>query len=362
MSQTTPNPNTNNSTNKSTNSILKSNSETVSNIGFVGFGEAATAFSSGIKTEDKNNTLSFYAFDIKTDSKEFAEKKWQDYQQNAIQGCQTLNDLLVHSSLIFSLVTADQAIEVAKTIADLNHINALHNNILFLDCNSCSPQSKQMAEQLITAVGGRYVDVAVMSPVYPQRHLTPLLLSGPHAEAASEVLNTLGMNASIVGEQVGQASAIKLIRSIMVKGMEALSAECFLAAKKLNVDDQVLASLHHSSPELRWHEKSFYNLERMAVHGIRRSAEMQEAANMLNDLQLDHSMTSATMQWQAKIGNLNIPTSDNNFNSQNIVGAGLNRKETDRKTGSKENLEIKNNTNNFSDFSSLSSEILKHLY
>ncbi len=274
-------------------------------VGFIGYGEAASAFASGWQDSLPPNAspLKIYAYDIKTDEAETSESKWDNYKRDNIHGCCTIEDLLRNASIVFSLVTPDQSTSVAKKVGE---IAGSVDEIVFLDCNSCSPNSKSLCEKYITQAGGKYIDVAVMSPVYPQKHLTPLLLSGKHSPEAQEILSRLNMNASIAGDKVGQASAIKLIRSIMVKGMEALTAECILAANKLGVDQQVLSSLQHSFPESNWEEKSFYNLERMSVHGIRRSAEMIEAANMLKDLHFDNSMTLAASQWQKKIGCLNI--------------------------------------------------------
>ncbi|MGH1471471.1 MAG: DUF1932 domain-containing protein [Cellvibrionaceae bacterium] len=311
-------------------------------VGFIGYGEAASAFVTGwrdalssnkpLSNESPTNvsSLNIFAYDIKTDDTDTSETKWNDYKRDSIQGCRTLEELLNHASVIFSLVTPDQSLSVSKRVSDITEQNTKTTslaNVIFLDCNSCSPNSKTESEKYITQNGGRYIDVAVMSPVYPHKHQTPLLLSGEYSSDALKIVQQLNMNASIAGKKVGQASAIKMIRSIMVKGMEALTAECLLAAKKLGVDQQVLSSLQHSFPESNWEEKSFYNLERMSVHGVRRSAEMMEAANMLKDLQLDNSITLAASQWQKKIGDLkisvNVEKSSGNVNQYSTLSSEI---------------------------------------
>src|SRR5690606_20334542 len=107
----------------------------------------------------------------------------------------------------------------------------------------CAPQTKQAAAKVIDGAGGRYVDVAVMAPVYPKRHLVPLLLAGPHAENAAETIKQLGMRPETTGTNIGDASSVKMLRSVMIKGFEALTAECFLAARRAGVEEAVLASL-----------------------------------------------------------------------------------------------------------------------
>src|SRR5207248_582464 len=110
-------------------------------------------------------------------------------------------------------------------------------------------------------------DVAVMAPVHPARHQTPMLLAGPEAESVAPLLQELGMQAAPAGPKIGAAAAIKMVRSVMIKGMEALTCECFVAAARAGVEDEVIASLSKSFPTLDWSKIIEYNLERMASHG-----------------------------------------------------------------------------------------------
>jgi 3-hydroxyisobutyrate dehydrogenase-like beta-hydroxyacid dehydrogenase len=198
---------------------------------------------------------------------------------------------------VLSLVTADAALAAARDYAPL-----LPAGALWLDMNSVSPGTKQAAAQAVEAAGAHYVDVAVMAPV-DKALAVPLLLAGPQAGAALEALATLGFtNVRIVGEEAGRASAIKLCRSVMVKGLEALTAEMVLAASAAGVLDDVLASLDASEKPLGWAERADYNLDRMLVHGRRRAAEMAEAAAMLRELGIAPRMSEQTAQWQRLIG------------------------------------------------------------
>src|SRR6202008_5144001 len=122
--------------------------------------------------------------------------------------------------LIISAVTAASSVEAAQAI------NAhLAGPPSFLDINSVSPVRKQETAKLLGAAG-RYVDVAVLAQIYPARHQTPMLLAGPHADAIAPVLAALGMRVSIAGTETGAAAAIKMVRSVMIKGIEALTLEC----------------------------------------------------------------------------------------------------------------------------------------
>ncbi|MCA8867787.1 MAG: NAD(P)-dependent oxidoreductase [Rhodobacteraceae bacterium] len=280
--------------------------ENLNHIALIGFGEAARAFVSGWA---EGNGVSFAAYDIKTDNPATAGAMRLAYDAAHVHGATNITELLADASLVFSLVTADQAATAAASAASA--ASRIVPGSLYFDGNSCSPNTKRQNAVLIESAGGRYVDMAIMAPVHPKLHKTPILLSGPHAKIAATTLNALAMEVRIEPGPVGRASSIKMIRSVMVKGMEALTAECLLAARLAGVADLVLDSLEKSDPGHGWAEKSAYNLERMMQHGERRAAEMREVAATITDLGLTGSMASATVEWQQKIGALHLASGKN---------------------------------------------------
>jgi 3-hydroxyisobutyrate dehydrogenase-like beta-hydroxyacid dehydrogenase len=177
----------------------------------------------------------------------------------------------------------------------------LSNRPYFLDINSVSPGRKRETAALL-AGKARYIDVAVVAAIYPARHKTPLLLAGPDAAAVAPMLAELEMQFEIVGNTVGQAAAIKMIRSVMIKGIEALTLECFLAASKAGLLEEVTASLKNNYPSLDWSKIAGYNIERMASHGERRAAEMEESAATLREIGVEPLMVEATVKRQRDMG------------------------------------------------------------
>ncbi|MEJ2432407.1 MAG: DUF1932 domain-containing protein, partial [Pseudolabrys sp.] len=173
----------------------------------------------------------------------------------------------------------------------------------YLDINSVSPGRKQASAALLDG-RARYVDVAVIAPIHPKRHRTPLLIAGPYAEEVTPLLHELDMQLTVVSDATGAAAAIKMIRSVMIKGIEALTLECFLAARRAGVLEEVTASLKNNYPGLDWPKMSAYNLERMASHGERRAAEMEESAATLRELGLEPLMVDATIERQREMGAL----------------------------------------------------------
>lgn len=259
-------------------------------VAFIGFGEAGRALA----------LPGAAAYDRKTDAPATRAALLTAYAQADVRGAQSAAEALSGAKIVLSLVTADQAVAAAEAYASL-----LEPGTMWLDMNSVSPGAKRRAAGAVDQAGGRYVDVAVMAPVLPARHAVPLLVAGPHADVAMDALATLGFSrVSEAGETIGQAAAIKMIRSVMVKGLEALSAECVLAADRAGVRDAVVAALDASWQEQSWAARFDYNLDRMLAHGIRRAAEMDEVATALEQLGIDPAMTRATAGWQRQLGGL----------------------------------------------------------
>lgn len=260
---------------------------------FIGFGEAGAAFAGGAPAR---------GYDRKTDDPATRAAKLADFAGAGVRTCADPAEALAGIGAALSLVTADQALAAARTAAPL-----ISAGTLWLDMNSVAPDTKRAAAALVEAAGGRYVDVAVMAPVHPKRLAVPLLVGGPHADAAAAFLETIGFtDVTQVSGPVGQASSIKMIRSVMVKGLEALTAECFLAADAAGVGDAVRASLDASWPGTDWGAKADYNLDRMMVHGLRRAAEMEEVVKTLDALGTGSAMTRGTVERQRAIGTLGL--------------------------------------------------------
>lgn len=250
-------------------------------LALVGFGEAGSTFAAAGQWEGARG------FDL-------LEERRAAMAAAGITACDSAGEALIGAEIVLCLVTADQALAAAQDYAA--HLSP---GALWCDMNSVAPDTKRAAAAAIEAAGGLYIDVAVLAPVEPARLKVPLLLAGAAAADAEAALRALGFsNVRIVGDEVGKASAIKMIRSVMVKGVEALTAEMMLAAGKAGVADEVLASLDASEKALPWRERAEYNIERMVTHGLRRAAEMEESAKTLAALGVEPVMTAGTVRRQ----------------------------------------------------------------
>jgi 3-hydroxyisobutyrate dehydrogenase-like beta-hydroxyacid dehydrogenase len=261
-------------------------------ISFIGFGEAGQAIASGLREAGAGRMS---AWDILF-PQAAGERLRQAREAIGVRGSSSAGDAVRDAEIVISAVTAAASVAAAQSVKA-----HLVGRPFFLDINSVSPGRKQETAKLF-GEAARYVDVAVLAPIYPTRHKTPMLLAGPHAAAVAPILAALGMRATIAGTEVGAAAAIKMVRSVIVKGIEALTLECFLAAARAGVVDEVASSLKNNYPGLDWSKIVPYNLERMAVHGERRAAEMEEVAETLRELGVEPLMTLATVKRQREMG------------------------------------------------------------
>lgn len=218
--------------------------------------------------------------------------------ETGVIGCDDAAQALKDAALVLSLVTADQALGVAHRCAPL-----LGPNAIYCDMNSVAPGTKRAAAKVVEAAGARYVDVAIMAPVNPQRFAVPLLLCGSAAADAVVALEACGFSRlSIVGEEIGRAATIKMLRSVMYKGMEALTAECLIACERAGVTEEVMASFGGND----WAGGADYRLDRMLVHGLRRAAELREVCKTIEDLDLPPLMSGSTAIWQQAMSEIQL--------------------------------------------------------
>jgi 3-hydroxyisobutyrate dehydrogenase-like beta-hydroxyacid dehydrogenase len=262
---------------------------------FIGFGEAGQAIASGLR---EAGVEQISAWDILFPHDDGATLKAAGTAMGA-RVATSAADAVVNSDIIVAAVTASSSYAAAQSVAP--HIAG---NPYYLDINSVSPGRKKDTAALLGGVA-RYVDVAILAPIHPKKHKTSLLLAGEHAHSVLPLLvDELEMQGAIASDEVGAAAALKMIRSVMIKGIEALTAECFLAAQRAGITEEVAASLKNNYPTLDWGKVIDYNLERMASHGIRRADEMEQSAVTLTEIGIEPLMTNGTVARQRRMGEL----------------------------------------------------------
>ncbi|MGZ5062391.1 MAG: DUF1932 domain-containing protein [Usitatibacter sp.] len=257
----------------------------------VGYGEVGGIFAAALA---KAGAREVAAFDVLVSDATWASAARDRAARDGVTLAPRLADAVAQADLVICAVTAAATAEAAAQIS-----RACRKGAFVLDVNSASPRTKSECAKVVEQAGGRYVEAAVLSSVPPYGLRVPMLLGGPHADALLPTLATLGFEASVGSPRYGVVSAIKLCRSIVVKGMEALAIESLLAARRYGVEDEVLASLVETYPGFDWERQATYFWRRVVQHGKRRAEEMREAAVTADDAGVPPRMATATAEVQA---------------------------------------------------------------
>ncbi len=259
-------------------------------LSLIGFGEVGQ-----ILAADFINILpnaSIQAWDIKfSDDRSIPSIAVGDMN---IHKCISAGAAPIGADIIISVVTAAQTCAAAQSI-----VGGLSNHAFYLDLNSASPKQKQAAADVVNGAGGRYVEGAVMSPITPKRLQSPILLGGPFAHIFKPVADQIGMTgAQVFSDNLGKASAAKMCRSVLIKGMESLLSESLLSARYFGVEDTVIGSLSDLFPGPDWQTLAPYMISRSLEHGGRRAEEMREVAKTVSEAGQPALMSSACAKRQ----------------------------------------------------------------
>jgi 3-hydroxyisobutyrate dehydrogenase-like beta-hydroxyacid dehydrogenase len=264
------------------------------NVALIGYGEVGKILAEDLRAQG----VAVSAYDVKLDTGHGQPLREHAAAHDVVLAAS--HATAVHGvDLVVSAVTADQAVAVAQAVAP-----ALKKGVFFLDVNSASPGAKCGAAQIVNDSGGRYVEGAVMTSVPPHRIKVPLLLGGPDAWALEPTLNALGFAAQVASTRLGVASATKMCRSVMIKGLEAMVIESFTAARHYGVEDAVIASLYETFPGVDWEKQAAYFFQRVIEHGRRRSEEVREVAETVREAGLTPWSASGTAERQAWLADL----------------------------------------------------------
>jgi 3-hydroxyisobutyrate dehydrogenase-like beta-hydroxyacid dehydrogenase len=242
-------------------------------LAFIGFGEAGRAFATSLA--DAGAAIA--AYDVLLGTPEGAGIAAAAARIGVRTGSPA--EVIAGADIVISAVTAGESLRAIEAVAA-----HLEQGQYLFDINSVSPDRKAETARLVTPKGVAYVDMAVMAPAHPRLHHTPVLIAGDPAVTA--LLDRLDFNYEVIGPTPGQATAIKMIRSLFVKGIEALTVQALDAATRAGCRDRILASLSATYAGLGWPEFADYQAERVATHGRRRAAEMRECAATLAELGL----------------------------------------------------------------------------
>ena len=264
-------------------------------IGFVGYGEVGRILAEDLR---KRGVANVAACDLKLGT-DVEGPLIEHAARHGVHLLRSHAELAKDADLIISAVTASQTVSAAKAC-----MQTVQPGAWFLDFNSASPGAKQRAATFIDSAGGQYVEGAVMTSIPPYRIRVPLLLGGTKAVELQPLLAALGFNASVASDRLGIASATKMCRSILIKGLEAMVIESFTTARAYGVEDRVLASLTETFPGIDWEKQGSYFFQRVIQHGRRRAEEVREVAETVREIGLEPWSANGTAERQAWVAGL----------------------------------------------------------
>jgi 3-hydroxyisobutyrate dehydrogenase-like beta-hydroxyacid dehydrogenase len=255
-------------------------------LGFIGFGEAAFHICSGLHEEGVTGIV---AFDIMA-----TDPKTGPLIRERATGAQvtlltSLMEMIGKVEVILCATSAKAALAIAKEAQQF-----LRAGQLYADINSASPQVKRDIGAVIAPTGALFVDTAVMALVPQHRHKVPMAVSGTGARRFAELLAPCGMDITYINDQAGSSSAIKMLRSIFIKGLAALLLEALTASRKAGVEREIMESIRETVEEQPFEQLANLLLTRNAVSAERRVAEMGEVISCIEEMGLDSSASRAT--------------------------------------------------------------------
>ncbi|MEW5913486.1 MAG: NAD(P)-binding domain-containing protein [Thermodesulfobacteriota bacterium] len=269
-------------------------------LGFIGFGELAQGLAKGLKGE---GLAHIKAFDKAMTADSPASRAMrQAAQERGVEVAGSLQELIEGSDLIFSTVTPAAAFAVAQAAAGL-----LQRGQLYADLNSCTPSLKRRSQAEITASGADYVDVGVVGGISIQGHKIPCLLCGEAAPKLKEIMSPYGMNMELVQAPVGTAALIKMLRSVVLKGIEALMLEMFMAAQEYGLEDTMMQSIASTFNRGDFEKYSDMLMSTHGLHAARRCDETEMILETVKEVGVRPYVTEGIYNFFVNSAKLNMP-------------------------------------------------------
>jgi 3-hydroxyisobutyrate dehydrogenase-like beta-hydroxyacid dehydrogenase len=264
-------------------------------VGIIGFGEVGQVFSEGILEKTEH----LYVYDILLEkNRDMIIDKINSIGAQAVDKIEQLSE---RCTLIFSLVSSSASESVAAGVA-----KGIRKGTIFIDLTTSTPQVKANSEKIITANDGIYVDAAIMGTVATEQQRVPLLIAGNHAEKVQTILNSLNFNAQAISHPNGGAASIKLLRSIFMKGLEALVLETMVTAKNFGVSDEVMESISRTINNNDFATFANALITTHVIHRNRRYKEVLDSSNLIKDAELPPYVTQGVIAFFSNSVQLDI--------------------------------------------------------
>lgn len=254
------------------------------NVSFIGYGELADALARGL-TEAGIDVRAYVR--PRTDGAAAAARS-ERMRDAGVQASDSIATAVKDADVVIAAVPAAAAIEVVEACAP-----HLRNGQLYVDPSSSPPTLKRSAAELVEATGSEYVDVAVVGTVVIGGAHVPMLAAGRGAPRWQKEASAVGLSVTAIDGPAGDAALVKLLRSVFMKGRDALVLEMLLAARRYGVHDAVLASIGGPGEDVPFPSLAERVMCSLAIYAERRADELADAASLLQEIGVDPLMTRA---------------------------------------------------------------------
>lgn len=260
-------------------------------IGFIGFGEVARALSQRMKEMGGE----VVAYD------KFPDRVKKRAEELRIPLMESMMELIQSCRLILSTLWPDAALEVAKESAPL-----LSPSQIYCDLNSISPETTEEIQRVISPTGADFVKIGIMAGIPDRGFAVPLIAGGVKGKEVEEILSSLGLTIRAISLDPKHPAAIKILRSVCLKGLVAVTYEMLRGAEKYGVSDQILESASEAMSKASFKDTLNNWLASTAIHARRRAKEMEEAIETLEKAGIDPVMSIGTKKIFEEIASFHL--------------------------------------------------------
>lgn len=268
-------------------------------LGFIGFGEVGFEISCGVKQE---GLAEIYAFDPLMNDASFGKLVNDRAREAGVRLLDTVDAVTMQADVIIAATPGGKALQAAQSA-----VEALATGKIYADVSTSTAATKKKIAEIVEAKGATFVDGAMMGGLSMQHHKVPTLVSGSGSDEFIRRLSPYGMVLTKVSDNAGDAIAIKLVRSIAMKGLASLAVETLEAAVKLGVESLVLKSIAGTLTSAPFDENLDWLVTASAIHAKRQVHEMQDVMKMMREIGVEPTMTEATTKRLEWLDSKNYP-------------------------------------------------------
>lgn len=264
-------------------------------LGLVGYGEIGSTLGRGLRESGLRDVIAYDKYAFTGPYSGLIQQRAQEAGVNLVDDPATLAQ---NADIILGVTPGSASLESAAALTP--HLTRSH---LFVDVASATPKIKREVAECVAPSGVTFGDASILGTP-ADGHSLPIIVSGPAAEHVRDALVPWGMRMEAVGPVIGSASGIKILRSVVMKGIEALLVECLLGASELGIDATILQSIDRTF-ERPFSKVANSLLTTGAIHAERRAEEVAMSADALADAGLDPVMAraaAARLRWVAALG------------------------------------------------------------